>query len=127
MLQLTENKQQRPILIENFEPNRCARKSAQKVETRTRVSSVDTPKRRHRAGEPAQKVEMRSPAERPLGFWAGLQGHGDEGAHEDGGEKLADDGLCDGERAGEWIYGVDVAAEGRQRRKTVVGELRGEL
>jgi len=59
MLQLTENKQRRPILIENFEPNRCARKSAQKVETRTRVSSLHTNKRRRCAGEPAQEVEVR--------------------------------------------------------------------
>jgi hypothetical protein len=56
-----------------------------------------------------------------------LQSHGDEGAHKDGGEKLADDGLCDGERASEWKYGNDVAAERGQRSKTVVSELRGEL
>jgi hypothetical protein len=62
-----------------------------------------------------------------LSFWVRLQGHGYEGAHEDGGEKLADDGLCDGERAREWKYGIDVAVERGQRCKTVVGELRGEL
>src|SRR5580700_6056199 len=58
MPQLAENKQNGPILIANFEPTHCARKSAQKVETRTRVSSSHTQKRRHRAGEAARKVEV---------------------------------------------------------------------
>ena len=58
-----------------------------------------------------------------LRLWPGLEGHGYEGAHEDGGEKLADDGFCDGEGAGEGEHGVDVAADGGERSKTVVGEL----
>jgi hypothetical protein len=62
-----------------------------------------------------------------LGLWPGLEGHGYEGAHEDGGKKLADDGLCNGERAREREYGDDVAADRGERSKTVVGELRGEL
>jgi hypothetical protein len=33
MLQLTENKQHDPVLIENFEPNRIARKSEEKTKT----------------------------------------------------------------------------------------------
>ena len=45
----TENKRNGPILIENFEPTACAGKSAQKVETRTRVSAGHTHKQRHRA------------------------------------------------------------------------------
>src|ERR1700722_3236527 len=49
MPQLTENKQNHPVLIANFEPNACARNSAQKVEVQTR---------KHRADEPAQKVGM---------------------------------------------------------------------
>src|ERR1700735_2795132 len=49
MPQLTENKQNEPILIANFEPTTCADNSAQKVQDRTR---------RHRAGEPAQKVKI---------------------------------------------------------------------
>jgi len=52
MPQLTENKQNEPVLIENFEPTHCARKSAQKVEVQKR-------RRRLCAGEPAQKVEKR--------------------------------------------------------------------
>jgi Lactonase, 7-bladed beta-propeller/Bacterial Ig-like domain (group 2) len=59
MPQLTENKQNEPVLIENFEPTHCARKSAQEVETRTRVSSLDTQQREHCAGESVQKVEVR--------------------------------------------------------------------
>src|ERR1700685_4016982 len=102
MLQLTENKQHGPVPIENFEPTACARKAAQEAGTRP-------------------------PAGMPLGLWPGLEGHGYEGAHEDGGEKLADDRLCDGERARERKYGDDVAADRGQRSKTVVGELRGEL
>src|SRR5271163_718235 len=64
MSQLTENKQNGLILIENFEPTACAGKSAQKVETRTRVSTMLTQRQRPcalrhssgQAGEPAQKV-----------------------------------------------------------------------
>src|SRR5271156_5176326 len=52
MLQLTENKQNEPVLIENFEPNRCARKSAQGVEVQKR-------RRLPCAGQAAQKVERR--------------------------------------------------------------------
>ena len=74
-----------------------------------------------------RKVGMRSPTELRSGFWPGLEGHGYEGAHEDGGEKLAEDGFRDGERAREWKYGHDVAADGGQRSETVEGELRGEL
>jgi hypothetical protein len=60
MPQLTENKQNEPVLIANFEPTHCARKSAQKVETRTRVSSMHMHKhkQRHRAGKAARKVEV---------------------------------------------------------------------
>ena len=50
MPQLAENKQNEPILIANFEPTACADKSAQKVEVQER-------RRRHCAGEAAQKVE----------------------------------------------------------------------
>jgi hypothetical protein len=50
MPQLTENKQNEPILIANFEPTACADKSAQKVEVQTRL---------HCTGEPAQKAEVR--------------------------------------------------------------------
>jgi hypothetical protein len=56
MPQLIENKQNGPVLIENFEPTACAGNSAQKVETRTRVSTIDMQKRRHRAGKAARKV-----------------------------------------------------------------------
>src|ERR1700735_1095658 len=54
MPQLTENKQNEPILIANFEPTACADKSAQKAEVQTRL---------HCAGESAQKVAL---AERGL-------------------------------------------------------------
>ena len=59
MSQLTENKQNEAVLIENFEPTCCARKSAQKVEVQGR-------RRPLRAGEPAcppwraQKVDRGS-------------------------------------------------------------------
>ena len=52
MSQLTENKQNEAVLIENFEPTRCARKSAQKVRVQGR-------RRRLCADESAQKVEKR--------------------------------------------------------------------
>jgi hypothetical protein len=60
MSQLAENKQNEPVLIENFEPTHCARKSAQKVEVQERG-------RRLCADETAcppwraQKVERGSP------------------------------------------------------------------
>jgi hypothetical protein len=116
MLQLTENKQHGLVLIENFEPTRDGRKLCA-----IRECTQGESRGIHRT------VGMRSPAELRLGLCPRLQGHGDEGAHEDGGKKLADDGLCDGERARPWEYGVDVAADRGQRSKTVVGELRGEL
>jgi hypothetical protein len=50
MLQLIENKQNDPALIANFEPNEIARKSEEKTTIQIR---------KHRAGEPAQKVENR--------------------------------------------------------------------
>src|SRR5271155_1149784 len=63
MLQLTENKQHGPVLIENFEPNRCARKSAQGVEVQKRrrlpcagQAAQKVERRRLCAGEPAQRV-----------------------------------------------------------------------
>lgn len=49
MPQLTENKQNGPVLIANFEPTACARKSAQKVEGR-----------RLCAGESAQKERIQT-------------------------------------------------------------------
>jgi hypothetical protein len=53
MSQLAENKQNEPILIENFEPTACARKSAQEV-------GVQERRRRHCAGKPPQKVDRGS-------------------------------------------------------------------
>ena len=49
MPQLIENKQNHPVLIANFEPNEIAKKSEQKTEIQ---------KRKHRAGEAAQKVDI---------------------------------------------------------------------
>jgi hypothetical protein len=39
MPQLTENKQNEPVLIENFEPTACAGKTAQKVEVQLRANT----------------------------------------------------------------------------------------
>ena len=72
MPQLAENKQNEPILIANFEPNHCARKSAQKVEIQ---------RRRHCAGESAQKVKgfIRGEGQRMRdGRLRGLAAEGDE-------------------------------------------------
>jgi len=49
MSQLIENKQNDPVLIANFEPNEIATKAEEKTKIQTR---------KHRAGDPAQKVEF---------------------------------------------------------------------
>jgi len=72
MPQLAENKQNEPVLIANFEPNHCARKSAQKVKGL---------RRRHCADEPAQKVEsfIRRKGQRVRGArLSGFAAEGDE-------------------------------------------------
>src|SRR5271169_1348823 len=62
------------------------------------------------------------------GFRAGLHGHGDEGTDQDSREKLADDGFSDRKRAGEGMYGQDIAkTDGGQSGKTKIDKLCGEL
>src|ERR1700683_594459 len=90
MPQLAENKQNRTVLIANFEPNHCARKSACPP---WRAQKVEIQRRKHCADEAAQKVEVQGrtrrdcadePAQRaedqilPSGWLAGFAAEGDE-------------------------------------------------
>jgi hypothetical protein len=51
MPQLTENKQNDPVVLANFEPNRIATKSGQKTKIKIRE---------HCAGNAAQKIEIQT-------------------------------------------------------------------
>lgn len=62
------------------------------------------------------------------GLRASLHGHGYEGANENRGKKLADDGLRYGKRAGERSDWENIAeADGGQSGKTEINELGSEL
>src|SRR6202046_2578093 len=105
MPQLTENKQNEPILIANFEPTHCARNSAQKVEAQDRT-------RRHCAGEPAQKVKILiSFAARERELWS----YG-RGLFED---DLPGAVAAEAEAGAAVVVGKSVAAEGRGARAAV--------
>src|ERR1700735_3028288 len=103
MPQLTENKQNEPILIANFEPTTCADNSAQKVDVRTR---------RHCAGEPAQKVKILiSFAARERELWS----YG-RGLFED---DLPGAVAAEAEAGAAVVVSKGVAAEGRGARPAV--------
>src|SRR5271155_289466 len=61
------------------------------------------------------------------GFWPRLHGHRHQRANKNGGEQLADDCLRDRQRSGVRMQCADVAANGRKRAKTKIGQLRSEL
>lgn len=63
-----------------------------------------------------------------VGFCRGLHGHGDQSADQNCGEKLANDGFGDGQRAGEGMNGQNVAkTDGGESRKTEIDQIGREL